>query len=123
MDIQSALDSLPTPTAADLAARRQRARQYTLIFLRRGPASRDNEERNERLQREHLQHLAKLQALGPLVLNGPTLIEHDILGVSLYAAPLEEARAMAEADPKVRAGYLTVEAIPWLAVPSDAEGP
>ena len=54
-----------------------------------------------------------------LVLNGPTLVDHDILGVSVYAAELEEARAMAEADPKARVGCLTVEAIPWMAVPSD----
>jgi uncharacterized protein YciI len=57
--------------------------------------------------------------LGKLVLNGPILAEHDILGVSVYAAELEEARALAEADPKVKAGYLTVEALPWIAVPSD----
>jgi len=56
--------------------------------------------------------------LGKLVLNGPILAEHDIAGVSVYACGLEEARALAEADPKVVAGYLTVEAIPWLAVPS-----
>ena len=34
------------------------------------------------------------------------------------AADLEEVRALAEADPKVKEGYLTVEAIPWMAVPS-----
>lgn len=118
MDIQSLLDSVPTPTAADMASRRQFARRYTLVFLRKGPAPRDDETRNERLQLEHLQHLAKLQMVGKLVLNGPTLAEHDILGVSVYAAELEEARAMAEADPKVQAGYLTVEAIPWMAVPN-----
>jgi uncharacterized protein YciI len=65
-----------------------------------------------------LQHLTKLQMLGKLVLNGPILIEHDISGVSLYATEIEEARALAEADRKVKAGYLTVEAIPWVAVPS-----
>jgi uncharacterized protein YciI len=119
MDIQSLLDSVPTPSAADLARRRQFARQYTLVFLRQGPAPREDESRNERLQLEHLQHLTKLQMVGKLVLNGPILVEHDILGVSVYAAELEEARAMAEADPKVQAGYLTVEAIPWMAVPSD----
>lgn len=70
---------------------------------------------------EHMQHLTKLQMLGRLVLNGPTLIEHDILGVSMYAAELEEARALAEADPKVKTGYLIVEAIPWIAVPSDSQ--
>lgn len=119
MDIQSLLDSIPTPGAADMANRRQFARRYTLVFLRKGPVPRDDETRNERLQLEHLQHLTKLQMAGKLVLNGPTLVEHDILGVSVYAAELEDARAMAEADPKVRAGHLTVEAIPWMAVPSD----
>jgi uncharacterized protein YciI len=102
-----------------MASRRQFARRYTLVFLRRGPAAHDDEANDERLQLEHLQHLTKLQMLGKLVLNGPTLVEHDILGVSVYAAELEDARAMAEADPKVRAGYLTVEAIPWIAVPSN----
>jgi uncharacterized protein YciI len=117
MDIQALLNSIPTPTPAEMAARRHLARRYTLVFLRLGPAPRDDEERNERLQTEHLQHLAKLQLAGKLVLNGPVLIEHDILGVSVYDAELEEARALAAADPKVRAGYLVVEAIPWMAVP------
>jgi uncharacterized protein YciI len=104
-----------------MAERRKSARRYTLIFLRKGPASREDEERNERLQIEHLQHLSKLQILGKLALNGPILSEHEILGVSVYAVPLEEARALAEADPKVKAGYLTVEALEWMAVPSDAD--
>ena len=56
---------------------------------------------------------------GKPVLNGPVLTEHDILGVSVYAAELEDARSLAEADPKVQTGYLIVEAIPWMAVPSD----
>jgi len=47
------------------------------------------------------------------------MIDHEIHGVSVYAAELEEARALAEADPKVKAGYLTVEAIPWIAVPGE----
>jgi uncharacterized protein YciI len=119
MDLQAVLDSIPTPSAADMASRRQFAQRYTLVFLRKGPAPRDDEARNERLQLEHLQHLTKLQMAGKLVLNGPVLVEHDILGVSIYAAELEDARAMAEADPKVQAGYLTVEAIPWMAVPGD----
>ena len=120
MDIQTLLDGIPIPSEADMAARRQFARHYTLVFLRNGPAPRDDEARNQRLQVEHLQYLTRLQIAGKLVLNGPTLVKHDIVGVSVYAADLEEARAMAEADPKVLAGYLTVEAIPWMAVPSDS---
>jgi len=122
MNVQELLDSIPTPSAEDMAARRPFARRYTLVLLRMGPALRDDEARNERLQLEHLQHLTKLQMAGKLILNGPVLEDHnDILGISIYAAELEDARAMAEADPKVQAGYLTVEAIPWMAVPNGTQ--
>jgi uncharacterized protein YciI len=102
MDIQKLLDSVPTPSEEDTDRRRQFAQEYTLVFLRKGPASRDDETINERLQLEHLQHLTNLQIAGKLVLNGPILVEHDILGVSIYDAGLEDARIMAEADPKGR---------------------
>jgi hypothetical protein len=49
------------------------------------------------------------------------LVEHEILGVSVYATGIEEASTLAEADRKVKAGYLTVEAIPWMAVPGDSQ--
>lgn len=117
MDIQALLDTVPLPSEAEMADRRQFARRYTLVFLRQGPVPEDDEA--ARLQVSHLQHLTKLQLLGKLILNGPTLVAHDILGVSIYDAELEEARALAEADPMVQAGYLAVEAIPWIAVPSD----
>jgi uncharacterized protein YciI len=119
MDINSLLESIPTPSDADMAEHRKLAKRYTLVFLRCGPAPRGDEALYERIHKEHLQHLTKLQVLGKLVLNGPTMIEHEIHGVSIYAADPDEARALAEADPKVKAGYLTVEAIPWIAVPSD----
>ena len=119
MDIQTLLASIPSLSPAEMNDRPKLVRSYTLVFLRKGPASRDDEARNKRLQIEHLQHLTKLQLLGKLALNGPTMLEHEILGVSVYATELEEARALAEADPKVRAGYLTVEAIPWMAVSED----
>ncbi len=122
MDINSLLASVPTPTPEYMQARRLRAQHYTIVLLRKGPAPRDDEAFNERLQLEHLQHLTKLQILGKLVLNGPVLTEHEIVGVSIYGVGLEEARALAEADPKVKAGYLTVEALPWMAVPTETTG-
>ena len=119
MDIDALLAGIPSLSDEEMAEKRKLAKQYTLVFLRKGPASREDEARNERLHHEHLQHLSRLQTLGKLVLNGPILAEeHEILGVSVYPANLDDARTMAEADPKVRAGYLLVEAIPWMAVPS-----
>lgn len=121
MAIEDILNSVPTPSADELSAAIGRAKHYTLVFLRKGPAPRDDKTRNEQLQREHLQHLHKLQTLGLLMLNGPVMAEHEMLGVSIYAVGLDEARALAEADPKVKAGYLAVEAIPWMAVSAPAQ--
>jgi len=118
MNIQELLDGIPTPTEEEMTARRKFAKRFTVVLLRKGPAPRDDEARNERLQVEHLQHLTRLQLAGKLILNGPVLTDHEILGVSIYAAELEDAIVMAEADPKVKAEYLTVEAIPWMAVPN-----
>src|SRR5512141_2789610 len=119
MDIASFLDSVATPSETDMVERWKLARKYTLVFLRMGPAPRNDRDRYERIHWEHLRHLAKLQLLGKLALNGPTQVDRDIQGVSVYAAELDEARALAEADPKVQAGYLIVEAIPWMAIPGD----
>jgi len=119
MNVQELLDNIPTPTAEEMMARRQFARRFTLILLRMGPASREDEAQNERLHLAHLQHLTKLQMAGKLILNGPVMEDHDdILGISIYAAELEDALAMASADPKVQAEYLIVEALPWMAVPN-----
>jgi uncharacterized protein YciI len=116
MDIEKFLANIPTPSVADVEKHIQQARHYSIVFLHQGPASRTDETVNARLQLEHLQHLLKLQMSGKLILNGPVTAENEILGVSIYATDLDEARALAEADPKVKAGYLTVEAIPWMAV-------
>ena len=116
MTIKYLLDQLPTLKPTDIQEMIALAQNYSLVILHKGPAPSDDVERNARLQLEHLQHLAKLQLSGKLVMNGPILIEHDMLGISIYAATVQEAKALAEADPKVKAGYLTVEVLPWMAV-------
>jgi uncharacterized protein YciI len=116
MTANDMLNQLPTLAPADIQKMIKLAQDFALVILRKGPASRADEERNAQLQLEHLQHLAKLQLSGKLAMNGPILVEHDILGISIYAATMQEAKALAEADPKVKEGYLTVEVLPWMAV-------
>jgi uncharacterized protein YciI len=116
MNPKDLLEGLPSLTSAEIEQMIGLAQNYALVLLRKGPASRDDAMRNTRLQLAHLQHLAKLQLAEKLVLNGPIIEEHDILGVSIYATTVEEAEQLASADPKVKAGYLTVEVIPWMAV-------
>jgi uncharacterized protein YciI len=117
MDVESLLSNIPTPTLEYMGSRRSFAHQHTVVFLRH--CSRDDEAYDQDLQLQHLRHLTNLQLLGMLVLNGPILTDHEISGISIYSTDLEEARLLAEADPKVKAGVLTLEAIPWMSVPSE----
>ena len=78
-----------------------------------------------RLQVEHLAYLRELGLHGVLVANGPFDGQRDdrFRGMSVYAAPLEEATRLAEADPMVRAGRLEVEVVEWATAEGAARFP
>ena len=87
---------------------------YSLIVLRRGPRAAEYE--GEELDRLQEAHLDEMRRRGLLLANGPFDDQDDdsFRGMGLYGVPLEEARALAEADPGVQAGRLRVEAMTWL---------
>ncbi|HZQ82870.1 MAG TPA: YciI family protein [Gaiellaceae bacterium] len=70
----------------------------------------------DRLQAAHLAHLDAMAVAGKLVGAGPFRDQADasLRGLCFYACDLDEARELAEQDPAVRAGRLTVEAMTWL---------
>lgn len=90
---------------------------YQLIFLRRGDnPPRLDEAASAKLQRDHLAYLFGLAEQGVLAVNGPVdeQGDSDLRGVSVYrCGSVAEARALAEADPAVRAGRLKVDAMAW----------
>ncbi len=89
---------------------------YFLGLLRRGPRWNEIEgpEAAELLPR-HLAYLREQSEAGRYVAAGPVLDESEFAGVLLIAAgTLEEAVALAENDPAVRAGRLAVEVHPVL---------
>jgi uncharacterized protein YciI len=97
-----------------------RAKTYYLVFLKLGPAERKDKALLNELQMKHLQHLFKLRALGKLVLQGPLLVDSQLRGIGIFnAASQEEVREYMNADPLVKAGYLTVEIYPWMGLPGD----
>ena len=87
-----------------------------LVFLRKRPRwTAESTPEIERLHREHLAYLRSLKASGALATVGPVQDESDLRGVGVYrVATLEEARALAEADPAVKADRFVVEVHPWL---------
>jgi len=90
--------------------------ERTVIFLIRPPdAPEFSDEELDRLQVEHLTHLRSLKRQGILLANGPLDEQTDITyrGIGIYGVPLEEALALANEDPMVKAGRLGVKGARW----------
>jgi uncharacterized protein YciI len=91
---------------------------FELVLLRRPPDAQEiGEEAVAQLQRQHLGHLAAMKAAGHLKVAGPLSEPPDASwrGLCLYqVGSLEEARRLAETDPSVHAGRLSVEVMHWL---------
>ena len=88
---------------------------YYVAFLYRGPAwSPEETPEHARLQEAHMAHIREMGASGKLLLAGPFTDDGDLRGIFVFrTASLEEAKALAEADPSVKAGRLRLEWHPW----------
>jgi uncharacterized protein len=100
---------------------------YELVLLRtpeNAPVYDDAE--TDRIQQEHLAHHARLRESGHIVTNGPVMDQPDpaLRGLTFYrTGSLEDARQLAEADPAVQAGRLTVEIMTWYCPPGTMTKP
>ncbi len=88
---------------------------YYVAFLSRGPKwTPEVTPETERLQEAHMANIRKMAADGKLVLAGPFTDDGKLRGMFvLTVGSLEEAKALADADPAVRAGRLLAEVHPW----------
>ena len=95
----------------------ERFDEHTVILLVRAPDAPElSEDALDALQVEHLTYLRELKRQGVLVANGPLAEQTDIRlrGISVYAVGLDEALALARADPMVLAGRLVIEGARWM---------
>ena len=70
----------------------------------------------ERLQQAHLANIQRMQKEGKLLVAGPFLDNGDLRGIYVFrVASDQEARALVDTDPAVRAGRLRFELHPWYA--------
>ena len=68
------------------------------------------------LQLDHLAHLKSVMAGGKGVIAGPMAGDGRLRGILvLRVGSMEEARAIADSDPAVKAGQLAIEIHPWFA--------
>jgi uncharacterized protein YciI len=85
---------------------------YPMAFLLAGGAPSSAE-----IAAGHRAHLERLRAQGKVLADGPIGGEAELQAVVVFRpGSLEEARALAEADPAVKAGHLKLEMHTWWAV-------
>lgn len=101
------------PTAAPAGMR-----QYYMVFLRRGPAwTAAVTPDTTKVSQGHMANIERLTKEGRMVVAGPfegQTGERALAGIFiLRAASMEEARALTETDPAVKAGRFVYEIAPW----------
>jgi uncharacterized protein YciI len=106
----------PAPAAQAAPATPPKMEAFALVILRRGAAwTPEQTPATEELQKQHIGHLVAMARAGKMVVAGPLGDQKDetMRGICLYRTSLDEARALAEQDPAVKAGRLRVEVMTW----------
>ncbi len=89
--------------------------QFQMALLKRAPHTEKQGSANmTALHAEHVAYIKSLFESGKVVIAGPLAEDGDIRGVTIFRTNSpEEAKALAENDPLVKAGFFTVEMHPW----------
>jgi uncharacterized protein YciI len=90
--------------------------RYYFGMLRRGPRwTAERTPETAKLQADHLSNIRALGKTGKLVIAGPFEDGGDYAGVFIFKVDtLEEARALADTDPAIKAGRLVIDIHPWM---------
>ena len=100
--------------AAKVGADKYGMKQYVLAFLIAGPNRDQDSTTAAQLQRAHLDNIKRLANEGKLVLAGPFMDDGSIRGIYIFnVKTVEEAKALTETDPAIKAGRLEMELHPW----------
>ena len=111
---------LSTPAAAQTASSPEpvhHMKQYFFVLLRRGPDHSQSKAEAEKIQQGHMAHIRATAASGKLQIAGPFDDENgEWRGILIYdVKTLDEARALCDADPAVKAGRLVCDIRGWWA--------
>jgi uncharacterized protein YciI len=88
---------------------------YYFVLLKKGPTRNQDSLTAARIQKEHLDNINRLAAIGKLNVAGPFLDDGEFRGVFIFDSGNEqEVRSLVESDPAVKAGRLAYEIHPWM---------
>jgi hypothetical protein len=92
------------------------ARPFSLAVLSWGPER--GMDGGDAIELEHQRRMVSLRADGVIAILCPVSSD-TISGVAIMTVPSDEARALMDEDPCVRAGMMTVEVLPCHGFPGD----
>jgi uncharacterized protein YciI len=88
--------------------------KYIMAFLKTGPTKIDDKAKLTGIQMAHLKNISKLADDGKLVVAGPFMDKGDVEGIFIFDVnTVEEAKALTETDPAIKAGVLVMELRPF----------
>jgi uncharacterized protein YciI len=88
---------------------------YLAFLTRGGKWTPEKTPATEELQKGHMANIIRLAELKKLVVAGPFGDNGSLRGIFVFkVGSLDEARALSETDPAVKAGRLAIEVHPWL---------
>lgn len=90
-------------------------RKYVMAFLLRGDkVSEFTTEQRSEIQAGHMANIGKMAEMGKLIVAGPFMGNEDLRGIYIFdVQTLEEARALTETDPAIKAGVLKMDLKEW----------
>jgi len=87
-----------------------------MAFLKAGPNRSQDSTTRAQLQKAHMDNIQRMADEGKLMVAGPFLDNQPLRGIYIFnVETLEEARALTDTDPAVKAGSLVMELHPWMA--------
>lgn len=89
-------------------------KKYVMAFLKSGTVKIADSTERAILQKAHLQNIQRMADEGKLIIAGPFLDNQEIRGIYIFSVEtIEEAKALTETDPAIKAGTLVMELHPW----------
>jgi uncharacterized protein YciI len=100
--------------AQKLGADEYGMKTYVMAFLKAGPNRPKDSTARAELQKAHLKNITRLVAEGKLIVAGPFMDDQPIRGIFIFnVSTIEEAKALTETDPAIKAGSLVMELHLW----------
>lgn len=90
-------------------------KKYIMAFLLRGDRiSEYTPEQRSEIQAGHMANIGKMAEMGKLVLAGPFFGNEELRGIYVFdVQSIDEAKALTETDPAIKAGVLKMDLKEW----------